>query len=280
MVRMHRWFASLLLAATLTGCELPPPEPVEKTATSEAAEPATSVAVEAKATVAEAVVPTVVAIQEAIAEVAPHVPPPVQTESDELLTCATDLIRKWEIGSERLYTQRYEGFVCPGEASGPTRGIGWDDGHQTKALISEVWAAHPQLPQILPASGQVGDRKCKAFRAGALDVKTKYPYAEQVFKDSILPSYIASAKRAVPNFDELPVGFQCSLVDLGYNRGWQLSGSRRSEMREIVDVCAPNRDASCAAAQYRSMKRLWPSSKGLRDRRDDEAKIALSYGVK
>jgi hypothetical protein len=65
------------------------------------------------------------------------------------------------------------------------------------------------------------------------------------------------------------------LVSLVYNRGTSMIDSRnspgnRKEMRDIQAAVAAGRFAEVPAA-LRSMKRLWPNLKGLRDRREHEA---------
>ncbi|PJK03881.1 hypothetical protein CO615_00010 [Lysobacteraceae bacterium NML75-0749] len=183
-----------------------------------------------------------------------------------------------EIVSPVYYTRRLQGIACPGGSSGPTRGIGWDDGMQTRSRIAAAWAAHPQLERILPASGQTGRARCRAYRDANRDVRTPYALAESVFVDWALPDYHAQTARAFRNgFDALPQHAQDSLVMTVYNRGSGMNGARRAEMRTLRDVCVPAGDTACMAAQYRQMVRLWRGTDieaGMRKRYEDTARLA------
>lgn len=210
----------------------------------------------------------------------PEATTPIPSDQAKFEACATALITHWEVVSEPVYTRKWQGVICPGGSSGPTRGIGWDDGTQTKLDIARVWSAHPQLERILPASGQTGDQRCRAYKATAQGIVTPFPYASTVFRTDSLPAYTNSARRAFGSaFDNATWPVQCGLVDLVYNRGGQTVGDRRAEYRTIAGQCLPAGDVACTAGQLRSMKRLWPGDagvdKGLRARRDDEARTVL-----
>ena len=213
----------------------------------------------------------VIAARETIQSFASPVPSPT-------VTCAahsTALIVRWEITSPAVYQRRYQGVIWPGGASGPTWAVGYDGGHQTRQTITADWATHPQVTSLSMTSGVTGPT-AKLLLPQLAHVRTPYPMAVQAFSQASLPSYRAAARRALgaQPFDALPCGAQAALDSLGYNRGWQMTGPRRAEMRAIRDICVPARDTHCIATQLRAMKRLWPDVKGLRDRRDDEAAYA------
>lgn len=199
-----------------------------------------------------------------------------QLEIDRL---ATALIVRWEITSEKTYIRKYQGVICPGGASGPTRGIGWDDGHQTPRDIATAWFMHPQLDRITPASGQVGEAKCRAYRIGNRDIVTPYPMAEKVFKGSSLPAYCRGAERTYGAWiRSMSAGVNAALCSVQYNRGGQTVGPRNIEKRNIRDKCSIVKTAQCVADELVSMCRLWAGTKisqGLCDRRKDEARVAL-----
>lgn len=224
------------------------------------------------------VIPDIVAIRGEIQAMlpAPAKPAAAVDESDKL---AAKIITRWEITSPAIYTRKYQGVICPGGASGPTRGVGWDDGHQTRQVIANAWSMHPQLERILPASGQAGEAKCQKYRNVNRDIITPYPMAETVFLQSTLPAYSAKTRRAFGSgFDTLRPGTKAALKDLGYNRGFAMAGESRKEMRIIRDVCIPAQDEECIAAQIRSMCRLWVGTRngpGLCARRNDEARLAV-----
>jgi hypothetical protein len=202
--------------------------------------------------------------------------PPPEQEDRAFSDCAIKLITRWEVSGVSTYNRKWQGVVWPGGSSGPTWGIGYDGGHQTTLDIVRDWKAHPSRTQLKTASGVIGvAAKQRLGEWGA--VRTPYPYAAEVFATASLPAYRDSARRALgPNFDTLPVGAQCALVSMGYNRGWQMTGERRRELRTIRDECMKDNDVRCIAEQIRASKRLWPDSRGLRDRRDDEARVALT----
>lgn len=189
---------------------------------------------------------------------------------------AVALIVRWEVGSPRRYTQRYQRPVWPGGASGVTWGIGYDGGHQTRRDIANDWAVHGQVEQLVSTAGVSGS-PAAALTRSLQDVVTPYALAEQVFSERSLPAYRSQTRRAFGRDTEtLSLGAQAALESLTYNRGAAMMGDRNREKREIRDQCVPAQDAACIAAQLRSMKRLWPDVRGLRDRRDDEARIALN----
>lgn len=237
----------------------------------------------AQASAAATVIPAVVAMREAIAEALP--PPPAPQAPVSLVSpAAVDLIVGFEIISPAYYVKRLQGVVCPPRLSGPTRGIGWDDGHQTRAAIAAAWPDHPQLPRILPASGQVGATKCNAYRNANRDIRTPLPMAQQVFEETALPAYHSLTARTFrKGWDTLPPNAQGALVATVYNRGASMVGKGkndpRKEMRVLRDVCVPAADTQCMAEQFLSMRRLWPAGseggKGLQRRYTDTAKLAV-----
>lgn len=217
----------------------------------------------------------VVAMREELQLAAPLPPPanPVDTEA-EFAQCAVKLITRWEVSGEAAYNKRWSGVYWPHGQSGPTWAIGWDGGHQTRLDNARTWAEHPDKLALIETSGVTGLRAQQRIGEWA-HVRTPFPYATQVFRDASLPAYSATTRRAFgPGFVLLPPGARCALTSVVYNRGGQTAGERRREYREIRDVCVPAQDAACVATQIRSMKRLWPNERGLRDRRDDEARVA------
>lgn len=236
--------------------------------------------------IAAVVAPAAVAMREAIEQALPSPPPEaVRGPVTSLVSpAAVDLIVGFEIISPAYYTRKLQGVVCPPRQSGPTRGIGWDDGHQTRSAIAAAWPMHPQLERILPASGQVGAAKCNAYRNANRDIRTPLDMAERVFEQTALPAYHALTARAFRNgWDALPPNAQGALVATVYNRGASMMGSGkndpRREMRHLRDVCVPAADTQCMAEQFLSMRRLWPAKseggKGLQRRYTSTAKLAV-----
>lgn len=209
---------------------------------------------------------------------------PVQPAApvERLSPAAEALIIRWEVSSRARYERFLTGVICPGGASGPTFGIGYDGGHQTAGVIARDWRDHPQVDRLVRAAGITGQARCRSFLATVVGVHTPYEAALHVFRTTSIPAYIRLARRAIGAavFDSLPPNVQGVLVSLGYNRGWSLADvDSRREMRAIAYDCAPRGDAACIATQVRSMCRLWdgtPNGPGLCNRRHDEARLALT----
>lgn len=204
--------------------------------------------------------------------------PPRAGVTDRLAALATQIIVRWEVGSEARYTKKYQGVIWPGGASGPTWGIGYDGGHQSANGILRDWQAHPSKAALATTAGITGITAQQAIGRWR-GISTPYAYAIQVFSDRSLPAYHLQARRALgPHFDALPEPAQAALDSTGYNRGWRMTGTRNREKRVIRDVCLPRRDTACIAEQLKSMCRLWegaPNYDGLCGRRKDEARLAV-----
>jgi GH24 family phage-related lysozyme (muramidase) len=93
-----------------------------------------------------------------------------------------------------------------------------------------------------------------------------------VFKETTVPSWYLKTLRIYPNTQDLPGDCAAALVSLCFNRGTSLSGERRKEMVEIQLLLGGKKYADIPA-QFRAMTRLWPNSKGLRRRREEEADL-------
>lgn len=231
---------------------------------------------------APAVTATVLALQESVEAITPEpLAQPVPAESQELDPVATALIVRWEVGSEAQYTRKYQGVICPGGASGPTIGIGYDLGHQTPATIRHEWAGHPDVDRLAAGSGKTGPAACAAYRKAHRDIVVPLGMAKQVFEESTLPAYTRMAERALgrETWKGLPPPFKSGMKSLGYNRGWSMTGSRNTEKVVIKRDCAPRRDAECGATQLIAMCRIWegtPNYTGLCNRRKDEARVIRS----
>lgn len=231
---------------------------------------------ETQVTLAETTTPAILAVQEALEAVAEPLPP-VPTSNVDLETAK--LISGFEITSEAVYVKKYRGVICPGGASGPTIGIGYDLGTQTAATIRADWRQHPDVDRLATASGQVGPGACAAWRGAHRDIRVELPLAQQVFATRVLPDYTRQARRALSKgWSGNTQHARGASVSLGYNRGWAMVGDRNREKREIRDNCFPAGDARCTAAQLRSMTRIWVGTDiaaGMTARRNEEATFAV-----
>jgi len=87
----------------------------------------------------------------------------------------------------------------------------------------------------------------------------------KVFTTSTLPRYLADARRAFPQIDDLPPARRSALVSLVYNRGAGLKDLNvlkedRKEMRNIRALLAAG-ELEGVAAQFELMTRLWDPEK-------------------
>lgn len=275
---MKRLVLAALLA--LTACERVPPVEAPP------APPTPPVAVEAAVAgqplpeaveaVADAVQTPILAAVEALEPLTLAAPPP-EPRSAACRRAAAALILRWEITSPAWYDRRLRFPVWPGGASGVTWGVGYDGGHQTRAVIEGDWQAHEHRGRLGQTAGITGSR-AKAALPAYRDIATPFPYAAEVFETRSLVEYERRAERAFRNgFEALRPNACAALVSLVYNRGAAMTGDSRREMRAIRDKCVPAQDYACIAREIRSMTRLWrgaANENGLTARRESEALLA------
>lgn len=189
-----------------------------------------------------------------------------------------NLIAKFEVGGRTVYERSYNRPIWPGNsASGPTICIGYDLGHNTVEQILADWHEHPDKVRLAAMAGFKG-QAAKVVAAKNKDIRTPYPYCLQVLLDPTLIRYYNVAKRSFPGIEKQHPNVQGALVSLVYNRGGNMVGEPRREMRYIRDVCLPRNDRQCVANQLRAMKRIWTGSviqDGMYRRRDAEADLAI-----
>lgn len=267
--RLHR-LAGLTLALLLTACG-PDSAAEAVTEVGEGAAPAIDAAqVEA----AQAVSPVVRAVLDAGAVLAEALPPPAPRE--RLDPRAVSLIVAFEVVSPAYYVRRFQGVICPGGASGPTWGIGYDGGHQSAARIRADWAMHPDVERLASTAGAIGPAKCAAARAQLRDVRVPLAMAQDVFDRTMMPTWLRATRRAYPGIEDMTAPAEGGLVSNTFNRGTSFAGSRASEKRHVRDVCVPARDAPCAAHQVRLSCRVWRGTDveaGLCRRRNAEGDL-------
>jgi GH24 family phage-related lysozyme (muramidase) len=183
-------------------------------------------------------------------------------------------IARWEVGGPELYTRRYQMPIWPGNsASGVTIGIGYDLGHNSVERILADWHMHPHRGYLAAMSGFKGQSAGNLAKRRAWII-TPLPMAMQVFRDPTLIRYYNIARRSFPGLQDQDQAVIDMILDLVYNRGGNMVGKDRLEMRHIRDVCFPARDHACTANQIRKMERIWRGSKlgkGLIARRNQEA---------
>ena len=171
----------------------------------------------------------------------------------------------------------------PGASSGITVGCGFDLGFHTEKEFREAWGRHlseeelKRLATVIGITGERAESKAGMFR----DITVTREQALEVLSRTTAPKWLGWARRTFPGMDRLPAGAQLALVSLVGNRGTDLSGQRRVEMRRIRDIVGsrevPDVKGLQIAGELRSMKRLWPGDRspnpGLRNRREKEARL-------
>ena len=175
--------------------------------------------------------------------------------------------------------------LWPGEFSGISLGVGYDLAYVTAQQFENDWGLHltpPQVARLRTAIGKSGPT-AKAIAPRFSDIKVNRVAAMEVFTRSTLPRFTKMALAAFPSMEKLPPNAQGALVSLVFNRGPDMAGERRREMAEIRRIVkAADLPATLdavldqIAGQIKSMKRLWPSTRGLQRRRDAEAALVLS----
>lgn len=237
--------------------------------------------------IAQAAVPAIIAVREAVAETMTEVlPPPADVRvpvSSPVSPAAVALIVRHEIISPAYYTKALQGFACPGDRSGPTAGIGSDLGVQTRVAIRDVWSVHPEVDRLATGSGVVGFTACRAYRRSNIDIRTPFVMAQHVFATKLLPTYYDIAASAFRNgWNDLPPNAQGALVATVYVRGASMRDPpglhQREEMRQLRDVCVPAGDTACMAVQFLAMCQRFEGRKdaaGLCNRFHDTARLAV-----
>lgn len=191
---------------------------------------------------------------------------------------AFDLIVREEVSSKAYYERHYQHPEWPGGASGVTIGIGYDLGYASVEKIRTDWSKHcdaGMLAYMCRCAGVHGDAAKTLLGEVKTFILIPWDAAIDVFANRDVPQWTAAVISRVPKAGELSDTCLGVQVSIAYNRGaagFDLSGDRYTEMRQmkahIQGGFLPQ-----VADDIRSMKRLWPAVKGLRDRRDHEADL-------
>lgn len=205
-------------------------------------------------------------------------PPPLTAAGKALLlsSAGRTLVLEFETGGRSGYDPHPE---WPGGASGVTVGIGYDCGYYSPKVIMSDWSVlkSTDRTRLAGTSGLTG-QKARAKRLEVKDIFVAWAIATDVFDRVDVAREYSNAKRAVPGFEDLRPNAQAAWISLGFNRGWQMSGPNRTEMRAARDF-APKRDYEGMARQFVKMKRVWTGTSiqnGMYRRRDAEAKLLLT----
>lgn len=190
---------------------------------------------------------------------------------------ALDLIVDCEVSSQKAYEALYSHPTWPGGGSGVTVAIGYDLGFSTHNAVEADWGPHLPVGMITAMQrvvGLTGERAERATLQIKHTVDVPWDAAMAVFMQRDMPKWENSISRSLANTEHLSGDSFGALVSLAYNRGtsFNTSGDRYREMRNIKNLMI-SQMFNDIPAQIRSMKRLWPTVRGLRIRRDKEANL-------
>ena len=192
-----------------------------------------------------------------------------------LTAAGMTFIAREEVTDGATYRRKYQRPCLPPSPSGITIGIGYDCRFATRAQLEADWQGvlSPQAVAALePALGIPGTRElCERCATVSIALGD----AMRVFATRSLPKYFAEARRIYPAVGDqtLNAAQRTALVSLVYNRGADLEGDRRREMRTIQQLLRDGRLAE-VPAQFESMTRLWRNvAEGLVKRRRAEARL-------
>lgn len=176
-----------------------------------------------------------------------------------------------------VYIQKYSKPIVPAPAttdSGVTVGLGYDCGVVSAATIRKDWSSVIPQHMVDALAKTAGLKKYKAVAAlpSLKNVQIPVEAALQVFYNNIIYRYARIALSIYPNLPNLHPVEQAVIVGLVYNRGSDLKGDRRREMKQLVTDIQNDNDKAMADT-IRAMVRLWPNTLGLVRRRKLEASL-------
>jgi hypothetical protein len=207
-------------------------------------------------------------LQQAVAEAPDPCPP--------LTAAGMTFIAREEVSDATAYQRRYQVPTCPPAPSGVTIGIGYDCRFVDRREFESDWGGLLPPAAVTQLAGVLGKEGTPDLLVPLAGVVVPLPAAMRVFATRSLPKYLAQTRSIYPQVDDpgLTPAQRTALVSLVYNRGTDLVGDRRLEMRAIRDLLAAGRNDE-VAAQFESMTRLWNpmTTGGLIRRRRSEAML-------
>lgn len=174
----------------------------------------------------------------------------------------------------------------PGHSSGITIGVGYDLRFNSESNFTATWGDYlPRLyfDELLKDIGKRGT-KSRAKELKRMGIEVPFKAAWPVFIELTLSRFYRSTESIYPSLSKLPDLCRSVLVSIVFNRGTDLTGSRRKEMKEIQNILSRAEDETLNNQQQKqvlmgiedqilSMKRLWESGSGLIKRRQAEANL-------
>lgn len=194
----------------------------------------------------------------------------------ELTDAGLQLLLDGEAGGGRkYYLKRCQHPIVSdpaGAHGGITIGIGCDLGQTDLSEFIREWGgflATEQVDRLEKACG-LHDEAALAYLPQVKDVIIPWEVALMHFQTYSVPRFMALTEKAFPGICAAPACVREGLLSLVFNRGEDMDGPRRLEMRQIRLMVASGKYEGIPG-KIRQMKRLWPGSRGLRNRREMEA---------
>ena len=194
--------------------------------------------------------------------------------SGELTAAGVTFIGREEISSPARYRALFRHPTWPTANSGITIGIGYDLRHVTRAELRADWSSvlDPSTLAQLETAIRVPGSPALVAALGGIDVPL--PGAMRVFLKRMVPTHAARTRSIYPTLDTLPPARRTALISLVFNRGTDLDGDRRSEMKRIQGLLASG-DLDPVAQELEAMTRHWnpATERGVIERRRREATL-------
>jgi hypothetical protein len=207
-------------------------------------------------------------LQQAVAAAPDPCPP--------LTAAGVTFIAREEVSDATAYQRRFQQPTCPPPPSGVTIGIGYDCRFVDRREFESDWGDLLPAAAVTQLAGVLGKQGTPDLLGPLAGVVVPLSAAMRVFATRSLPKYLAQTRSIYPQLDDpgLTAAQRTALVSLIYNRGTDLGGDRRLEMRTIRDLLAVGRNGE-VAEQFESMTRLWDlaTTGGLIRRRRSEATL-------
>jgi GH24 family phage-related lysozyme (muramidase) len=196
--------------------------------------------------------------------------------SPDIPTRAVNFIAQVEVTNRQHYDAACARPTWPKGESGVTIGVGYDLGYQAGFEVDWKDLLTPtQIAALRPWLGKKG-KAAEPAVAQLAAIHVPWRSTWMVFIHKTLPREVVTTRQTFHGPKPLSPLCLGALVSLVLNRGPGMvdaaPGDRRREMRQIRDALAADRPQDVPPA-LRAMGRLWPDAKGLRDRREAEARL-------
>ena len=192
--------------------------------------------------------------------------------SPDLTAPGVTFIGREEVAGPTEYRNLYSHPKWPSRASGITIGIGYDLSAVSKKAFAADWKGVLAANAFNRLALLVGVTGTQKRLESVADVAIPLTSAVPVFLTRMLPEHVRRTRAIYPTLDTLPPPRRTALISLVFNRGTDLRGDRRREMKKIQDLLAAG-NLTPVADQFDAMARLWDTATegGLIKRRHREA---------